>query len=66
MVGAPYTTETELGSGDEFLIIACDGVGDLLPFKCLLILTNYNYLILIDTIRVVMGRNRRSRSRRSR
>lgn len=26
VVGAPYTTETELGSADEFLIIACDGV----------------------------------------
>lgn len=26
VVGAPYTTETELGEGDEFLILACDGV----------------------------------------
>lgn len=26
VVGSPYTTETELGSEDEFLIIACDGV----------------------------------------
>ena len=26
VVGAPYTTETELSSHDEFLIIACDGV----------------------------------------
>jgi serine/threonine protein phosphatase PrpC len=26
VVGAPYTTETELGPTDEFLIIACDGV----------------------------------------
>ena len=27
VVGAPYTTETELGPEDDFLIIACDGVG---------------------------------------
>ena len=26
VVGSPYTTETELGEEDEFLIIACDGV----------------------------------------
>jgi len=26
VVGAPYTTETELCDGDEFLILACDGV----------------------------------------
>ena len=26
VVGAPYTTETELGEEDEFLILACDGV----------------------------------------
>ena len=26
VVGSPYTTETELGDDDEFLIIACDGV----------------------------------------
>lgn len=26
VVGAPYTTETELSDEDEFLIIACDGV----------------------------------------
>lgn len=26
IVGSPYTTETELGDDDEFLIIACDGV----------------------------------------
>ena len=26
VVGAPYTTETELSEEDEFLIIACDGV----------------------------------------
>lgn len=29
VVGAPYTTETELGSADEFLIIACDGLWDV-------------------------------------
>lgn len=27
VVGAPYTTETELCEEDEFLIMACDGVG---------------------------------------
>jgi serine/threonine protein phosphatase PrpC len=26
VVGSPYTTETELGDDDEFLIMACDGV----------------------------------------
>ena len=29
VVGAPYTTETELCEEDEFLILACDGVRDL-------------------------------------
>ncbi|KAG8815232.1 Protein phosphatase 2C 1 [Serendipita sp. 399] len=29
VVGAPYTTETELGSLDEFMIIACDGLWDV-------------------------------------
>jgi protein phosphatase PTC1 len=29
VVGSPYTTETELGDDDEFLILACDGVGSL-------------------------------------
>jgi protein phosphatase PTC1 len=29
VVGSPYTTETELGDDDEFLILACDGVGNL-------------------------------------
>lgn len=27
VVGSPYTTETTLGDEDDFLIIACDGVG---------------------------------------
>jgi hypothetical protein len=31
VVGAPYTTETELCEEDEFLILACDGVRDLSP-----------------------------------
>ena len=31
VVGAPYTTETELSVHDEFLIIACDGVR---PIHC--------------------------------
>ncbi|PVG01298.1 protein serine/threonine phosphatase 2C [Serendipita vermifera] len=29
VVGAPYTTETELGAQDEFLIMACDGLWDV-------------------------------------
>ncbi|CCM05449.1 uncharacterized protein FIBRA_07668 [Fibroporia radiculosa] len=29
VVGAPYTTETELGEDDEFLILACDGLWDV-------------------------------------
>lgn len=27
VVGSPYTTETQLCDEDEFLILACDGVG---------------------------------------
>jgi len=27
VVGSPYTTETTLDDEDEFLIVACDGVG---------------------------------------
>ena len=30
VVGSPYTTETELGDKDEFLILACDGVSSCL------------------------------------
>jgi len=30
VVGAPYTTETELSDDDEFLILACDGIWDVL------------------------------------
>ncbi|KAH8083751.1 protein serine/threonine phosphatase 2C [Cristinia sonorae] len=29
VVGAPYTTETELSDEDEFLILACDGLWDV-------------------------------------
>ncbi|KAI8371487.1 phosphatase 2C-like domain-containing protein [Radiomyces spectabilis] len=29
VVGNPYTTETELGNGDDFLILACDGLWDV-------------------------------------
>jgi serine/threonine protein phosphatase PrpC len=29
VVGNPYTTETRLDDGDEFLIVACDGVSRL-------------------------------------
>ena len=29
VVGAPYTTETELSEEDQFLIMACDGVSQL-------------------------------------
>ncbi|KAG8820656.1 Protein phosphatase 2C 1 [Serendipita sp. 401] len=29
VVGAPYTTETELGPHDEFIIVACDGLWDV-------------------------------------
>jgi len=29
VVGAPYTTEIQLGSTDEFLILACDGLWDV-------------------------------------
>jgi protein phosphatase PTC1 len=32
VVGAPYTTETELCSDDEFLILACDGVSGSISF----------------------------------
>jgi protein phosphatase PTC1 len=30
VVGAPYTTETELTDDDELLILACDGVSSCL------------------------------------
>ncbi|TFY68251.1 hypothetical protein EVJ58_g1122 [Rhodofomes roseus] len=30
VVGAPYTTETELSEEDEFLILACDGLWDVI------------------------------------
>jgi len=30
VVGAPYTTETELTDDDEMLILACDGIWDVL------------------------------------
>lgn len=30
VVGAPYTTETELSEEDQFLIMACDGVSELI------------------------------------
>jgi len=30
VVGAPYTTETELSEDDEMLILACDGIWDVL------------------------------------
>jgi protein phosphatase PTC1 len=33
VVGSPYTTETQLCDDDEFLILACDGVGAS-PFTC--------------------------------
>ncbi|KAM0792641.1 hypothetical protein ACM66B_002423 [Microbotryomycetes sp. NB124-2] len=29
VVGSPYTTETSLGPGDDFLIVACDGLWDV-------------------------------------
>jgi hypothetical protein len=35
VVGAPYTTETELCDEDEFMIIACDGVRIPHGFPCL-------------------------------
>lgn len=33
VVGSPYTTETTLGEDDDFLIIACDGVGDVSAWR---------------------------------
>jgi serine/threonine protein phosphatase PrpC len=43
VVGAPYTTETELGSADEFLIIACDGVrASLSPLGSTGVVTDYS------------------------
>lgn len=29
VVGSPYTTETQLGQEDSFLIVACDGLWDV-------------------------------------
>lgn len=39
VVGAPYTTETELNEEDEFLILACDGVRCIFPITCYLLIT---------------------------
>ncbi|TCD64171.1 Protein phosphatase 2C 1 [Steccherinum ochraceum] len=33
VVGSPYTTETELSDEDEFLILACDGLWDVVDDK---------------------------------
>lgn len=33
VVGSPYTTETTLDDQDEFLIVACDGVGRAFRFR---------------------------------
>lgn len=41
VVGAPYTTETELCEEDEFLILACDGVS-LFPTN-LVLLYSFSY-----------------------
>jgi protein phosphatase PTC1 len=38
VVGAPYTTETELCEDDEFMIIACDGVRHFIPYMWSLLL----------------------------
>jgi protein phosphatase PTC1 len=53
VVGAPYTTETELCDEDEFLILACDGVRRPSVHSSLHLLT-----------RLVVGRDERSSSRR--
>jgi len=41
VVGAPYTTETELCAYDEFVIIACDGVRTCSPFFVLFFFSVY-------------------------
>lgn len=53
VVGAPYTTETELCEEDEFLILACDGVCDLSQFskfKHQLLCFSYGMLSLIKVL----------------
>ena len=56
VVGAPYTTETELSEEDEFLIIACDGVR-----------VHFHISESYDTdYAIALGRRGRPSSRRSR
>lgn len=54
VVGAPYTTETELCEEDEFLVLACDGVG----------LIFYLFLIRANTPFSALGHRRRSERHR--
>ena len=56
VVGNPYTTETELGQGDDFMILACDGVS-----ACSL----HSILGSCINIWLAVGRMRRSRRRES-
>jgi hypothetical protein len=44
VVGSPYTTETSLGPGDEWLIVACDGVR---PLYLLLVVETETDLFLL-------------------
>ena len=55
VVGSPYTTETELCEEDEFLILACDGVSELLRVA----------LFLLMMVPPALGCSWRSASRRS-
>ena len=48
VVGAPFTTETELGTEDEFLIIACDGVRPVLGLA-LTSLPLFSFSLLISS-----------------
>lgn len=48
VVGAPYTTETELCDEDEFLILACDGVSKSMePMSCSDSLSSFGTLSVI-------------------
>lgn len=53
VVGNPFTTETELGPNDEFLILACDGVS----FFVFIFITKDSFYVIY----IVVGCMRRSR-----
>lgn len=54
VVGAPYTTETELCSEDEFLILACDGVRQVL-FLIQFLLDGQSWILILTQLWDIVG-----------